>query len=100
MGKIAADFCDVVVLTSDNPRNESEMTIIKEIQQGIPKKFKNLHTEKNRKKAIFFALKIAKKDDLVLVSGKGHEKFQIIKNKKTPFSDRETILKFFSQIPK
>ncbi len=94
MGKIAANFCDSIVLTSDNPRDELEMTIIKEIQQGISKNFKNLYLEKNRKKAIFLALKLAKKEDLVLVAGKGHEKFQTIKNKKIPFSDREVILEF------
>ena len=61
MGKIAIDFCDSIILTSDNPRDEAEMTIIKEIQQGIPKNFKNLYLEKNRKKAIFFSTKISKK---------------------------------------
>ena len=97
MGKIAIDFCDSIILTSDNPRDEAEMTIIKEIQQGIPKNFKNLYLEKNRKKAIFLALKLAKKEDLVLVAGKGHEKFQTIKNKKIPFSDREVITEFFAK---
>ena len=97
MGKIATGFCDSIILTSDNPRDEAEMTIIKEIQQGIPKNFKNLYLEKNRKKAIFLALKLAKKEDLVLVAGKGHEKFQTIKNKKIPFSDREVILEFFAK---
>ena len=97
LGKIAIDFCDSIILTSDNPRDEAEMTIIKEIQQGIPKNFKNLYLEKNRKKAIFLALKLAKKEDLVLVAGKGHEKFQTIKNKKIPFSDREVILEFFAK---
>ena len=61
MGKIAIDFCDSIILTSDNPRDEAEMTIIKEIQQGIPKNFKNLYLEKNRKKAIFLALKLKKR---------------------------------------
>ena len=61
------------------------------------KGFKNLYLEKNRKKAIFLALKLAKKEDLVLVAGKGHEKFQTIKNKKIPFSDREVITEFFAK---
>ena len=72
------------------------MTIIKEIQQGIPKNFKNLYLEKNRKKAIFLALKLAKKEDLVLVAGKCTKNFKQC-FKKIPFSDREVISEFFAK---
>ena len=58
---------------------------------------KILLEKKTEKRQLFLALKLAKKEDLVLVAGKGHEKFQTIKNKKIPFSDREVITEFFAK---
>ena len=97
MGSIAAKMSDLVILTNDNPRGESEMAILQEIYGGIPQNLRNrVELIKDRKKAIIKALKTAKTKDLVLIAGKGHEQYQIIKKKKLYFSDRETVLNFFS----
>jgi UDP-N-acetylmuramoyl-L-alanyl-D-glutamate--2,6-diaminopimelate ligase len=88
MGRIAAAACNTVVVTSDNPRSENPETIINDIKRGIRKSdLKKCYFIKDRLQAIKKAVMLAKKDDLVLIAGKGHEKYQIFKNKIIPFSD-------------
>ena len=97
MGKIAAKLSDFVVLTSDNPRTESEADILAAIQDGIPSQKQNTtFVIKDRKQAIYFALQMAKPSDLVLIAGKGCETYQIVGNKKNYFSDKKVVLDFFS----
>lgn len=91
MGKVAEKLSDVVIITSDNPRFENPDNIIRDILKGI-KREKNIFVEPDRKKAIKFAIKIAEKKDIVLLLGKGHEKYQIIKDKKIKFSDEKIAL--------
>ncbi len=92
MAQVAEQYADLVILTSDNPRNEDPALIIDEVQQGISDQLK-LIVEADRARAIQQAINMASADDLVLLAGKGHEDYQIIGNKKLPFSDREQALK-------
>jgi UDP-N-acetylmuramoyl-L-alanyl-D-glutamate--2,6-diaminopimelate ligase len=90
MGAAAAKYSDTIILTNDNPRNETPESIIEEIQKGIPKgTATNLIPD--RKKAIFKAVSLAGKNDIALIAGKGHETYQIINGVKNHFSDLETL---------
>ena len=92
MGKVASAFADWIFLTSDNPRSEDPMAIIRDIEKGIEKtSTKNYTIIPDRKEAIEQALSLAKQGDYILVAGKGHENYQIIKDKMTPFSDADVI---------
>lgn len=97
MAQVAEQNADLVILTSDNPRNEDPALIIDEVQQGISDQLK-LIVEADRARAIQQAINMASADDLVLLAGKGHEDYQIIGNKKIPFSDREQALKSLEAI--
>ncbi len=88
MGRIAVESADYVFITSDNPRNENPKTIIDDITKGINKK--NYRIIIDRKQAIGNAIAMAQAGDTVLIAGKGHEQYQIIKNKTIHFCDKET----------
>ena len=100
MASIACRLSDKVVLTSDNPRDEDPMEIIKDMQSGImPGEAKKTLVIADREEAIKTACMMAKEKDIVLVAGKGHETYQEIKGVKHPFDDREVVermLKMFS----
>lgn len=98
MGKIAHQMADVVVITSDNPRSEDPEKIVKDILYGIPENGtdKKLLVELDRRKAIFKALEICGKNDVVLIAGKGHETYQIVGDRIFPFSDRKVVEEFFN----
>ncbi|MBI4690141.1 MAG: UDP-N-acetylmuramoyl-L-alanyl-D-glutamate--2,6-diaminopimelate ligase [Nitrospirae bacterium] len=89
MGAIATSLSDYVVITSDNPRNEDPLQIIKEIEEGVSRK--NYIVEPDREKAISEAVKIAGTGDILLVAGKGHEDYQEIKGIRYEFSDRKIL---------
>ena len=93
MGKIAAEHSNFVIITSDNPRSEDPFAIMSQIEEGIKQAEKKTGymLEADRRKAIKEAINMAKKDDVILVAGKGHENYQIIGNKKIPFDDRKVI---------
>ena len=88
MGKVASKFADYIVVTSDNPRKEDPIEIIKDIEKGL-----NLDSrivvEPERSLAIQLAIAKAKKNDVVLIAGKGHEDYQILKDQTISFDDRE-----------
>ncbi len=92
MAKVAVDYSDQVVLTSDNPRSEDPVQIIREMEDGLPAygKYKALSIQ-DRKNAIKTACRLAQKGDIVLVAGKGHEKYQEINGVKHPFDDKEVL---------
>ena len=93
MTKEALKYCDKIYLTSDNPRNESLKKIFEDMKKGILKKnLEGVLTINNRKKAIEKAMDDLKTGDILLVAGKGHENYQVIKNKRIPFSDKKVIL--------
>ncbi len=91
MGYQAALFSDVCIVTNDNPRTEDPNQIIREILPGIRRAGKKYLIEPDRKAAIGVALKMAKKGDLVLIAGKGHENYQIFGTTKHHFSDKEVV---------
>lgn len=89
MGKIATSLSDYVVITSDNPRDEDPVEIIKEIEAGASRR--NYVIEPDRREAIRNAVKLAEAGDILLVAGKGHEDYQEIKGIRHKFSDREAL---------
>ena len=89
MGKVASELADEFILTNDNPRSEVPRKIVKDIEKGIPKKFKNYCVILDRAKAIKKAMLRAKKSDVVLIAGKGHENYQVMKDGKFLFSDKK-----------
>lgn len=94
MGEIAARCAGVVVVTSDNPRNEDPELIIDEIVAGIVGK--TYFRESNRYLALQKALSLAQPDDIILIAGKGHETYQEINGIKQHFSDRESVMEIIN----
>ncbi|MDC3421376.1 UDP-N-acetylmuramoyl-L-alanyl-D-glutamate--2,6-diaminopimelate ligase [Aquibacillus koreensis] len=90
MGEIASKYSSYVIVTSDNPRSEDPDYIIKDIEKGM-KDSHSLQYELivNREEAIYKAIKVATSNDVVIIAGKGHEKYQILKNNTIHFDDRE-----------
>lgn len=95
MGKVASHLADVIILTSDNPRNENPQEIINMITEGI--KDKNFKIIVERKEAIRYSIKMASAGDTILVLGKGHEDYQEINGKRIHFSDQETIIEILKE---
>jgi len=92
MAAIAASLSTRLILTSDNPRSEEPESIISEMKEGVePIDYKKLLVITNRKEAISTACVLAKPGDIILVAGKGHEKYQEIKGVKYPFDDKEIL---------
>ena len=92
MGRIASQLSTQVLVTSDNPRNEDPQTIIEEIEAGIePQNLKKSISILDREQAIKTAAKLAKKGDIILIAGKGHETYQEIQGKRSHFDDYEQI---------
>ena len=90
MAKVAEQLADIIFVTSDNPRTEEPEYIIGEIVTGFENPVaETITTEVERKKAIELAVKIAKKDDIVLLAGKGHETYQLVGKQKIDFSDKQ-----------
>ena len=92
MGRMAAELADIVVLTSDNPRTEDPAAILDEVETGVLPVIGDKPYEKlvDRRTAIFHAVQRAQKGDTVVILGKGHENYQILKDKTIHFDDRET----------
>ena len=93
MGRVAARYSDVVVVTSDNPRTEDPDAIIREILPGVEAGLREAgygryQVQADRREAIAEAMRLARPGDLVLIAGKGHEDYQIIGREKHPFDDR------------
>lgn len=89
MGQVAAENSDVAIITSDNPRNEDPMAIIREIEKGAEPTGKTYEVISDRREAIRRAVSLSGPDDVVIIAGKGHETYQIIGNDKFHFDDRE-----------
>jgi UDP-N-acetylmuramoyl-L-alanyl-D-glutamate--2,6-diaminopimelate ligase len=102
MGAVAGRLSDLIIVTSDNPRSEDPGRIIEEIQLGITHDTRRDHGQRllaipDRREAIEMAIELAKRDDVVLIAGKGHEKYQVIGAQVLPFDDvavaREALAK-------
>ena len=92
MGRMAAELADIAILTSDNPRTEDPAAILDEVETGILPVIGTKPYEKivDRRTAIFHAVGTARAGDTVVILGKGHENYQILKDKTIHFDDRET----------
>lgn len=99
MGKIALDLADKLIVTSDNPRSEDPEAIIKDIEEGLvdPPADKEIHKISDRREAIEFAMAHARPDDVVMIAGKGHEDYQILKDRTIHFSDAEVVRDYFQK---
>ena len=96
MAKIACEKSNKVILTSDNPRSEDPEKIIKQMEKGIPlADLRKSLSITDRREAIKAAVSFAKPGDVILVAGKGHEKYQEIKGVRTPFDDKNILLELF-----
>ena len=101
MASIACELSDKVILTSDNPRSEDPNAIINEMMTGVDGvNFKKTLSIVDREQAIKTAVSMAKKDDIILVAGKGHEKYQEIKGEKHAFDDMAKIKELFTKLNK
>lgn len=99
MARIACENSDKIILTSDNPRTEDPEAILKDMQSGVPPEhYKKALSITNRKEAIKAACAMANEGDIILVAGKGHEKYQEVNGVRHPFDDLE-ILREILQMP-
>ena len=89
MGRLAAELGDIAIVTSDNPRSEEPMDILKEIEVGVKPVTEAYELIVDRKDAIYRAIAIAKPGDSVVIAGKGHEDYEIFKDKTIHFDDAE-----------
>jgi len=101
MGEVAGWYSDYTIITSDNPRHEDPAGIAKSIEKGIKKA---VDTEKycvilDRKQAIERALQMAEKNDIVIIAGKGHEDYQIFRDRRIHFDDCETAKELIKKMP-
>ncbi len=92
MGEIAANMSDIVFATSDNPRSENPIKILKEIETGLRRGPALYNIIPDRHLAIESAIWMARKGDIVVIAGKGHEDYQIVGNRVIPFDDRKVAL--------
>ncbi|GIU80980.1 MAG: UDP-N-acetylmuramoyl-L-alanyl-D-glutamate--2,6-diaminopimelate ligase [Pyrinomonadaceae bacterium] len=92
MGEVAGKNSDLVIITSDNPRNEDPLKIISEIEEGVISTNCPYLKIPDRREAIHTAIQKAKPNDVIIIAGKGHETYQIIGNEKYHFDDREVAL--------
>lgn len=90
MGKVCMDLADFSIITSDNPRSEEPLSIIEEIRVGFSDKSRYI-IEEDRFKAIEKAIHMARGNDIILIAGKGHEPYQIFKDKTIVFDDRDVV---------
>lgn len=95
MARVAAKHADRVVVTSDNPRSEEPMKIIREVLAGFGGRLERVAVEQNRLRAIHLALASAERGDVVLIAGKGHEDYQLIGDQRLHFDDVEVVQEFF-----
>jgi UDP-N-acetylmuramoyl-L-alanyl-D-glutamate--2,6-diaminopimelate ligase len=101
MAEIACEMSDKVILTSDNPRSEDPMEILQEMEAGVPgQHFKKVLSIVDRAQAIKTAVSMAEKGDIILIAGKGHEKYQEIKGVKHDFDDLEITREMFHKLEK
>ena len=91
MGEISGRIADYTIITSDNPRTEEPQEIVNQIENGIKKTKGNYTVIVDRIEAIKFAINMAKKNDIIILAGKGHETYQEINGKKFPFDERVII---------
>jgi UDP-N-acetylmuramoyl-L-alanyl-D-glutamate--2,6-diaminopimelate ligase len=101
MAAVACEHSDKVIFTSDNPRSEDPLEILREMEAGVSVVARKKYiTVADRKEAIKTAVSLASKEDIVLVAGKGHEKYQDIKGVKYDFDDKKVLNEIFELLEK
>ena len=100
MGRIGVELADIAIITSDNPRTEDPMKIIDDICKGVDLTKNNSIVIENRKKAIQHAMDIAKKNDIIVLAGKGHETYQEICGVKHHLDEREVVADYLEEMRK
>jgi UDP-N-acetylmuramoyl-L-alanyl-D-glutamate--2,6-diaminopimelate ligase len=101
MARIACELSDKVILTSDNPRSEEPQAILDDMEKGVePQHFMKVLSILDRDQAIKTAVSLAQPKDIILVAGKGHEKYQEIKGVKHPFDDFQLVATYFNKLNK
>ncbi len=101
MAEVACEHSDKVILTSDNPRSEDPSEIIRDMEAGLGAAARRKYISiVDRKEAIKAAISLAKQEDIILVAGKGHEKYQEIKGVKNHFDDKEVVKEMFEVMEK
>lgn len=98
MGNIAAHYSDYAIVTSDNPRTEEPSAIIEDILEGMKGAVIPVKVIENRIEAIKFAVSIAKKDDIIVLAGKGHETYQILKTGTIHLDEREVVAEALAEL--
>jgi len=97
MGRIGVELADLAIVTSDNPRTEEPAAILADIVAGIPKTAENYEVIENRVTAIHHAMDIGKKDDIIVLAGKGHETYQEICGVKHHLDEREVVAQYLQE---
>jgi UDP-N-acetylmuramoyl-L-alanyl-D-glutamate--2,6-diaminopimelate ligase len=101
MAEVACEHSDKVVFTSDNPRSEVPEDILKDMEAGLQPSLRRKYVSiADRKEAIKTAISFAAKEDILLIAGKGHEKYQEIKGVKYPFDDKQVLIELFALLGK
>ena len=101
MGATAATYSSKAIFTSDNPRSENPADILNDMKVDMPfDLLRKVVTVEDRKEAIRMAVMLAKEDDIILVAGKGHEKYQEIKGVKYAFDDKQVLIEAFTELNK
>jgi UDP-N-acetylmuramoyl-L-alanyl-D-glutamate--2,6-diaminopimelate ligase len=99
MGAVAARLSDVVILTSDNPRTEPPEAILEEIRRGIPpSRAADTHVIADRRDAIARALEMGREGVVVVIAGKGHETYQVLRDRTVPFDDRQVAREILTRL--
>lgn len=96
MGGIGTELSDIAIITSDNPRSEDPYAILNDIVAGVKKE--NYKVIENRESAIKEALQMAEKGDVIVIAGKGHETYQVLKNETIHFDEKEVVLKLMKEL--
>ena len=101
MGNAAAEFSTRAIFTADNPRSEDPAAILKDMAEGMEALLqRKVLVIEDRKEAIRTAVMMAREDDIILVAGKGHEKYQEIKGQRFPFDDKDILVRTFTELDK
>ncbi len=100
MGQIGVKNADFAIITSDNPRTEAPMAIIEDILKGVDPALGEYTVIEDRRKAIRYAMDIGKKDDIIVLAGKGHETYQEINGHKYHLDEREEVQSYLSELRK
>ncbi len=101
MAEAACEYSDKAIFTSDNPRSEDPVQIIKDMEEGLSAAARRKYISiVDRKEAIKTAISLAKPEDIILIAGKGHEKYQEIKGVRNQFDDKEVVKEFFELLDK